>query len=119
MTTHPYRGGKVSDDDLMFRPATELAAMVRSGEISARELVQTSLDRIEGLNPKLNAFVEIDGERALAAADAVGPGDPRPFAGVPIAIKSYLSYGGTRTEELRRRIVGSMAGRVLQMASGR
>ena len=43
----------MSDSDLMFRPATELAGMVRSGELSARELVQTSLERIEELNPQL------------------------------------------------------------------
>jgi amidase len=78
----------VSVDDLMFRPPSELAGMVRSGDISARELVQSSLDRIEELNPTLNAFVQVDGERALLAADAVSPGDERPFAGVPIAIKN-------------------------------
>ncbi len=78
----------MSEGDLMFRSAGELAAMVRSGEISARELVQVSLDRIEQLNPELNAFVEIDGERALATAEKIGPGDQRPFAGVPVAIKN-------------------------------
>jgi amidase len=51
----------VPDSDLMFRSARELAGMVRAGELSARELVQTSLDRIEELNPALNAFVQIDG----------------------------------------------------------
>ncbi len=84
------------ESELMFRPATELSAMVRSGEISARELVEISLGRIEALNPKLNAFVEIDGERALAAADEVGPGDERPFAGVPIAIKNNVPVDGLR-----------------------
>jgi amidase len=86
--------------DLMFAPATELAAMVRSGEVSASELVQTSLERIEELNPALNAFVEVDSERALATAAQIGPGDERPFAGVPIAIKNNrpvkrlrLTYG--------------------------
>ncbi len=90
----------MSEDDLMFRGATELAGMVRSGEISSRELVQHSLDRIEELNPSLNAFVQVDGERALKLADGVGPGDERPFAGVPIAIKNNravkdlrLTYG--------------------------
>jgi amidase len=39
----------VSDADLMFRPALELARMVRAGEVSARELVETSLRRIEEL----------------------------------------------------------------------
>jgi amidase len=86
----------VTDSDLMFRPATELAGMVRSGEVSSRELVETSLARIEQLNPRLNAFVEIDGERALAAADAVKPGDPRPFAGVPIAIKNNTPVAGLK-----------------------
>ncbi len=86
----------MSDDDLMFRPASELAGMVRAGELSARELVQHSLDRIEELNPALNAFVEIDAERALAAADEVRPGDERPFAGVPTAIKNNRPVSGLR-----------------------
>ena len=84
------------DSDLMFRSAIELAGMVRAGEISARELVQTALDRIEELNPELNAFVQIDGERALAVADAIGPGDERPFAGVPVAIKNNRPVSGLR-----------------------
>src|SRR5208283_3252318 len=74
------RGGSMPDSDLLFLPATELARMVRAGEISATELVQTALERIEELNPALNAFVEIDAEGALAAAAAIGPGDERPFA---------------------------------------
>jgi amidase len=86
----------VTDSDLMFRSAIELAAMVRSGEISSRELVETSLARIEELNPKLNAFVEIDGERALAAASAIKSGDSRPFAGVPIAIKNNRPVSGLK-----------------------
>jgi amidase len=86
----------VTDSDLMFRPATELAAMVRCGEVSARELVECSLARIEQLNPQLNAFVEIDGERALATAEQIKPGDERPFAGVPIAIKNNRPVAGLR-----------------------
>jgi amidase len=86
----------VTDPDLMFRPASELAEMVRSGEISARELVETSLERIEELNPALNAFVQVDAERALATADEIAPGDERPFAGVPIAIKNNRPVNGLR-----------------------
>jgi amidase len=82
--------------DLMFRPVADLAASVRSGEISATELVGHSLERIEALNPGLNAFVQVDGERALAAAAEIGPGDPRPFAGVPIAIKNNRAVAGLR-----------------------
>ncbi len=84
------------DSDLMFRSAGELAGMVRAGEVSASELVGLSLERIEELNPRLNAFVEVDGERALAAAAEVRPGDARPFAGVPIAIKNNRAVQGLR-----------------------
>jgi amidase len=86
----------VPDSDLMFRSAIELAAMVRSGEISARELVEISLARIEELNPALNAFVDIDAERALTTAEGIQAGDPRPFAGVPVAIKNNRPVQGLR-----------------------
>ena len=82
--------------DLLFRPVHELAALVRSGELTARELVQASLDRIAELNPSLNAFVDVFAEEALAEADAIGPDDPRPFAGVPIAIKNNRAVAGKR-----------------------
>ena len=84
------------DGELMFRPVTALAAMVRSGEISARELVEVSLRRIDELNGKLNAFVDVDTEGALATAEGVGQGDARPFAGVPIAIKNNRAVKGMR-----------------------
>jgi amidase len=86
----------VSDSDLMFRPASELAGMVRSGEVSSRELVACSLSRIEELDPALNAFVQVDGEAALRAAEQVRAGDKRPFAGVPIAIKNNRAVEGLR-----------------------
>ena len=81
--------------ELMFAPASELAGLVRAGEVSARELVQCSLERIEELNPALNAFVEV-ADGALAAAERIGPGDPRPFAGVPLAIKNNRPVEGMR-----------------------
>ncbi len=77
----------MADAELLYKPATELAAMVRAGEVSARELAELSLARIEELDPKINAFMHVDAEAALAVADAVRPGDERPFAGVPTAIK--------------------------------
>src|SRR3982751_1739643 len=82
--------------DLLFRPATELAGLVRSGEVSARELVEASLDRIEALNPEINAFVDVFGDEALAEADGISSGDERPFAGVPIAIKNNRAIAGKR-----------------------
>ena len=86
----------MADHELMFRPALELARMVHSGEIAACELVECSLERIEQLNPALNAFVQVDGERALRAAEEISPGDERPFAGVPIAIKNNRAVSGLR-----------------------
>jgi amidase len=82
--------------DLLFRPVDELAGLIRSGAISARELVQASLDRIDALNPELNAFVDVFHEEALAEADGVGSGDERRFAGVPIAIKNNRAVAGKR-----------------------
>jgi amidase len=82
--------------ELLLRPVDELAAMVRSGEVSSRELVQASLDRIDAVNPQVNAFVDVFAEEALAAADKVTPGDERPLAGVPIAIKNNVPIAGKR-----------------------
>jgi amidase len=84
----------MSATDLMLKPVPELAALVRGGEIAAREVVSAALRRIEDLDPRINAFVEVDAERALEAADAIEPGDERPFAGVPIAIKSNTPIAG-------------------------
>ena len=78
----------MSATDLMLKPVPELAALVRGGEAAAREVVSAALERIEALDDRVNAFVEVDGERALEAAAAIEPGDGRPFAGVPIAIKA-------------------------------
>jgi amidase len=83
-------------DELMFRAPGELAALVRGGELSARELVSASLERIEALDPQLGAFVEVDRDGALAVADAIAAGDERPFAGVPIAIKNNRAVAGLR-----------------------
>src|ERR671932_1361368 len=82
--------------DLLFRPALELAALVRGGEIAAREVVEASLGRIDALNPELNAFVDVFHDEALAAAGAVHPGDERRFAGVPIAVKNNRAIEGRR-----------------------
>jgi amidase len=80
--------------ELLRRSAVELAALVRSGEVSARELVEASLRRIDELQPRINAFTHVAHESALAAAGAIESGDPRPFAGVPIAIKDNRSVDG-------------------------
>jgi amidase len=80
--------------ELLFRPAGELAALVRGGEVTSAELVGAALARIEALEPTINAFMHVDADGALAAAGQIGPGDPRPFAGVPIAIKDTVPVAG-------------------------
>ena len=50
--------------------ATTLAKLIAGGEVSAREVVEAHLRRIEAVNPRVNAVVQLDAERALAAADA-------------------------------------------------
>ena len=82
--------------ELMQRPVDELAALVRAGELSALELVDASLARIEALQPRLNAFVDVAGEAARAEAAAIAPGDERPFAGVPVAVKNNRAVAGMR-----------------------
>ena len=78
---------------LLTHPATELAELLRSGQARSRELVEAALDRIAAMEA-LNAFTLVDAEGALAAADAIQPDDPRPFAGVPIAIKELQPVAG-------------------------
>jgi amidase len=79
---------------LLTSSALELAALVRRGEVSAKELVEVALDRIEALDPSIGAFTYVAADSALAVADEVAPGDPRPFAGVPIAIKDNRAVAG-------------------------
>ena len=86
--------------DLMRRSAVELADLVRRRELSSRELVQASLDRIAAVDPVINAFTHVAAESALAEADAIdrtssaSDADERPFAGVPIAIKDNRAVAG-------------------------
>lgn len=79
---------------LLERSALELAALVRAGEVTASELVEASLDRIEALDGEIGAFAHVAADAARAAAAQIGAGDPRPFAGVPIAIKDNRAVAG-------------------------
>jgi amidase len=82
-------------DELAFLSATEQAELVRRGEVTPVELVETYLERIERLDPVLNAFVTVCGEEARAAADGELP--DRPFRGVPLPIKDLQETAGIRT----------------------
>jgi amidase len=80
--------------DYLRRSAVQLAELIRSGELSAREVVESSLRRIDELEPTINAFTHVAHDSALTAADEIAPGDPRPFAGVPMAIKDNRAVAG-------------------------
>ncbi len=78
--------------DLAFAGPAALAAMVRAGEVSPRELVELYLRRIESFDPQLNAFRVLRAEEALAEADQVDRSGP--LAGVPIAVKDDIDLAG-------------------------
>jgi amidase len=85
-------------DELMFKSAIEQAELVRSGELSPRELVESSLAAIDRMNGELNAVVTRCDERALSEADAISAGDDRPLAGVPLLVKDLAAITeGVRT----------------------
>jgi Asp-tRNA(Asn)/Glu-tRNA(Gln) amidotransferase A subunit family amidase len=89
--------------DLTFLPAVEMAWQIRRKKISPVELAEAHLDKIERLNPKLNAFVQVDPERvrreARAAEQAILKGAQLgPLHGVPISIKSSIEVAGCRWE---------------------
>jgi amidase len=81
-------------NSVAFKTAPELAALIRAGGVSAAEAVEATLRRIESVDERINAFVETDGERALAEAAGIARGDPRPFAGVPVAVKANVPVAG-------------------------
>jgi amidase len=85
--------------DLAFAGVARQAALVRAGEVSPRELVETALERIGRLDRELNAFRIVFDERALLEADQAGGrargGDERPLLGVPIAVKDDMAVAGT------------------------
>jgi amidase len=84
--------------ELAFSGIARQAELVRAGEVSSRELVELYLERIERLDPKLNAFRVVRAESALAEADAAdsrrGDETDQPLRGVPLAIKDGVDVAG-------------------------
>jgi Asp-tRNA(Asn)/Glu-tRNA(Gln) amidotransferase A subunit family amidase len=100
--------------DLTFLPAVVMAQQIREKKISAVELVNAHLAKIDRLNPKLNAFVHVDPERvgreSHDADAALNGGKPLgPLHGVPISIKSSLDVAGLRCEAGTRLRAGHIA----------
>ena len=87
------------DDDVAFASALEQAELVRSRAVSPVELVSGYLERIEQVDPDLNAFVTVCGEEALQEARRAEEtaGDLPPFHGVPFPVKDLTETAGVRT----------------------
>nr|WP_208765590.1 Asp-tRNA(Asn)/Glu-tRNA(Gln) amidotransferase subunit GatA [Kitasatospora cineracea] len=88
--------------ELIKYTAAETATAIAKGEVSAVEVAQAHLDRIDAVDKKVNAFLHVDREGALAAARAVD--DKRaagaelgPLAGVPLALKDVFTTRGMPT----------------------
>lgn len=93
---------KSEKSSLAFTPAYELAAMIRAKELSPIELMKTILERIEDLNPKLNAYLTVAADEAISQAKmaekaVMSGGKLGLLHGVPISIKDLLPTKGMRT----------------------
>ena len=86
---------------MLAAPVAQLSEALHTKRLSSVELTQGLLERIDALNPRLNAFITVDRERSLdqaKAADArLAAGDATPLTGIPIAHKDVLMTGGIRT----------------------
>ena len=92
----------MKNDELCFMPATEMAAAIREKRLSPVEAVDAILDRIEEINPRINAYVTLTAaaarNAARAAEDAVAKGKASgPLHGVPVSIKDLVFTRGIRT----------------------
>jgi Asp-tRNA(Asn)/Glu-tRNA(Gln) amidotransferase A subunit family amidase len=100
--------------EITFLSAVSMAEQIRQKKLSPIELVEAHLARIEKLNPKLNAFVQVDAEgarrQARAAEGAVVRGEKLgPLHGVPVSIKSSMEVEGMRCESGTRLREGFVA----------
>jgi amidase len=89
------------DSTPTYRSATDLTQALATRQISARELLDAAITRIEALDPKINAVVVRDFDRARVAADAAdaapGRGERRPLLGLPMTVKEQFNVAGLPT----------------------
>jgi amidase len=89
-------------DELYWAGAGELSRLLRDGQVSAREVVEAHLRRIESVNPKVNALVTVVAEQAMAEAEQADKAwalrsELGPLHGLPIAHKDTHETAGIRT----------------------
>jgi amidase len=91
----------VVESEVAFAGVAGQAEFVRRGEVSARELAELALGRIDRLDRELNAFVAVNAERALAEADRADEririGEQGALLGVPVAVKDEIDLAGEVT----------------------
>src|SRR5215510_14878718 len=92
----------MASTDLAFTPATELAALIRAKKLSPVELTRAVLERIERLNPRVNAFCTLTADAAMARAreaeaDVMAGRPLGPIHGIPYSIKDLTFTRGVRT----------------------
>jgi aspartyl-tRNA(Asn)/glutamyl-tRNA(Gln) amidotransferase subunit A len=94
--------GTVMSEELIHADATELASLIRTGQVSSAEVVQAHLDRIKATNPQVNAIVALaDGalDAARAADRELASGiEPGPLHGVPFTVKDSFDTAGVLTQ---------------------
>ena len=91
------------DTPLYYQDATALATLIRTRQVTPREVVQAHLDRISAVNPQLNALVTLLADEALQAADAAGKAVMSgaalgPLHGVPFTAKDSIDTAGVLTQ---------------------
>jgi len=89
-------------DELLAAPAVEIARAIRDGAVTSQELTLAYLQRIEAINPGLNAIVHVNAARAMEAAqraDAARAGGTAtgPLHGVPMTLKDSIDTAGVQT----------------------
>lgn len=101
--------------ELWQNNAVETASLVKNGEVSATEVLESTLTRLDAVNPAINAVVQATREEAQRSAEQVTRvlaegGDPGPLAGVPVTVKVNIDQAGYATTNgvaLQRELVAT------------
>jgi amidase len=100
------RNAAIASEGLSYRTAGDLVNAFADRQVSSRELIDATIARIEALDPKINAVVVRDFDRARKAADeadaALSRGERRPLLGLPMTVKEQFMISGPVTFSVSR-----------------